>query len=81
MRTALLALVVAAQILQHNPVPCARTDGFLPDGTPIHACACHRMGHGDGEDCAPDHEPNDCAAYCEGDKCACPIECSVEAPT
>lgn len=68
------------QIVQgHNPVACARVDDFLPDGTPVHACTCKRMGHGDGEECEPDHEPQDCKAYCRGDLCSCPIVCDVPA--
>lgn len=87
MKYLVLALLLAGQVTtlpsrqivqaQHNPVACARTDSFLPDGTPVHACTCKRMGHGDGEDCEPDHEPTDCKAYCKGELCTCPIVCDV----
>lgn len=70
----------AVQIVQgHDPEHCARTGDFLPDGTPIVPCQCKRMGHGDGEDCPPDHEPNDCKAWCKGEWCSCPVECSITA--
>ncbi len=74
MKILILGVVLALQ-LAHDPQPCARTEDFLPDGTRVHACACKRMGHGDGEDCTPDHEPQDCTAYCRGEWCRCPIVC------
>lgn len=73
----LLALLLAVQVA-HNPVPCARTVITLPNGTQTHACTCKRMGHGDGEGCEPDHEPQECLAYCQGDLCQCPIECETK---
>lgn len=64
----------------HNPVACARRDGFR-GGARVHACTCVRMGvPDDGEGCAPGLEDRKCLAYCRRDLCACPIECDITEP-
>ena len=89
MKLILVLLMVGALVAQeptpppeptpeHHPEACARTQDFDKEGNLIHACACHRMGQTDGEDCVPIQEDRACKAWCRPDLCRCPVACDIE---